>query len=73
MISKKKFTIGGVNQIVSRKNGGQFANVEQVPVPVVIFLRALSRLCWFKILNRSMLHKHKMINYKTCWIAYVSY
>ena len=25
MISKKKFTIGGVNQIVSRKNGGQFA------------------------------------------------
>ena len=32
MISKKKFTIGGVNQIVSRKNGGQFANVVQVPV-----------------------------------------
>ena len=32
MISKKKFTIGGVNQIVSRKNGGKLANVVQAPV-----------------------------------------
>ena len=71
MISKKKFTIGGVNQIVSRKNGGQFAKCGtstgtfflKLLDLVIFFLRAiLCNLCWFRILYGSKLHK--MFNLK---------